>query len=197
MGENQAYTVREVESDEKSTVVPPNGPSSDVPTAPYILTGTINGGLPPRLPAQPLAPPAPDIPPPRPLGHADTGRFYPVVSTASNQSSHECVLLLRRFRQETGSDMNFEYFVMLDVRSLGGDTVLMVESTWADEYGFDNDDDSAAEEQDDPQALRIHTLRAAMRLFNSTFMPHKVEGNMRKDIERLEEEGNEDGVLRS
>ncbi|KAK5734946.1 hypothetical protein LTR17_008579 [Elasticomyces elasticus] len=252
-GEKRAFIVREVEANEKSTVVSPDGPSNDLPTAPYILAGSYNGGhfhtglytLPPRLPAQPLASPAPGVSPPSPLGHADTGRLFPVVSVTSigaefkdrllqanmdhtdtpsflvlveslsgkyqdesfpgdsitntsssfqNQSPHECALLLRRLRQETGSDVNFEYFVILDAKSLKDDTVLMVEAIRADED--DSEGEATAEEEDNPQALRILTLRAEMQLVNSQLLFYDVEGTMREVIERLEEEGIEDGVLR-
>ena len=115
-------------------------------------------------------------------------------SPFQNQSPHECALLLRRLRSETGSDVNFECFTMLDARSLEDNTVLMVEAIRADED--DSDGDSATEEEDDPQALRILTLRAEMGLVNGRFLFYDVEGTMREDIERLEEEGSEDGVLR-
>ena len=92
MGEKEAFVVREVEAGEMSTVVSPNGPSDDVPTAPWILTGTINGGLftlPPRFQAQPPAASIPAVLPPGPLGHADTGRLFPVVSTTSISAEAE------------------------------------------------------------------------------------------------------------
>ncbi|KAK5674379.1 hypothetical protein LTS10_012963 [Elasticomyces elasticus] len=271
VGEGKTFIVREVEAGEKSTVFSPIGPTHDKPTAPYILNGTISGGLytlPPRpAPSVPDGPPAgvhdvppagipdeppsgADIPPTGTPSHADTGRLFPVVSTTSisaeikdckdrliqatidydssvpsflvlveslsekysseswpgesttnissspfqNKSPHECAVLLRKLWQETGSDINFEYFVILDERSLEDNTVLMVEAIRADEY--DSDDSAAAAAEGDPQALRIQTLRAEMGIVNSRFLFYLVEIDMREDIERLEEEGVEDGVLR-
>ncbi|KAK5707467.1 hypothetical protein LTR97_000001 [Elasticomyces elasticus] len=254
MGQKRAFIVRELEASEKSPVVSPKGPSDDLPTAPYILAGSINGRshmadlytLPRRLPAQPLAAPALDVSHRSPLGHADTGRLFPVISVANvsaefkdrllqanmdylggtpsflvlveslskkyqdeswpgdsitntsspfqNQSPHACALLLRRLRQETGSDINFEYFIILDARLLEDDTVLMVEAIRADED--DSEGEATAEEENNPQALRILTLRAEKSLVNSKMMFYDLEGTMREDIETLEEEGIEDGVLR-
>ncbi|KAK5692191.1 hypothetical protein LTR17_025482, partial [Elasticomyces elasticus] len=115
-------------------------------------------------------------------------------SPFQNKSPHECAVLLRKLWQETGSDINFEYFVILDERSLEDNTVLMVEAIRADEY--DSDDSAAAAAEGDPPALRIQTLRAEMGIVDSRFLFYLVEIDMREDIERLEEEGVEDGVLR-
>ncbi|KAK5685478.1 hypothetical protein LTS10_003557 [Elasticomyces elasticus] len=261
IGQKRAFIVRELEASERSTVVSPNGPSDDFPTAPYILAGTINGGLytlTPRFPAQPQAPVALEVTSTGPLGHADIGRLFPVVSTTSisaeveyssslihlqrltdyvapvqgstapiqyrlygrldelpcacrepfrkvrrrvqpgrehnkylfpfqNQSPH-------KLRQETGSDVNFEYFIILDAKSLEDGTILIVEAIRTDED--DDEGVATAEEEDNPQALRILTLRVEMQLVDLQSLFYDVEGTMREDTERLEEEGSEDGVLR-
>ncbi|KAK5692279.1 hypothetical protein LTR17_025408, partial [Elasticomyces elasticus] len=144
------------------------------------------------------------------LSEKYSSESWPGESTTSissspfqNKSPHECAVLLRRLWQETGSDINFEYFVILDERSLEDDTVLMVEAIRTDEYDsddgadeYDSDDDTAAAAEGNPQALKIQTLRAEMGIVNSRFLFYLVEIDMREDIERLEEEGVEDGVLR-
>nr|OQO21670.1 hypothetical protein B0A51_10544 [Rachicladosporium sp. CCFEE 5018] len=120
-----------------------------------------------------------------------------VATTSSpfqDQDPHACASLLRRSRQETGSDLNFEYFIILDSRSLEDDTVLMVEAIRADED--DDAGDAAAGSDSDPQALRVLTLRAEMSLVNARFLYYTVEGTMREDIEELEQEGSEDVLLR-
>ncbi|KAK6405811.1 hypothetical protein LTR95_018727 [Oleoguttula sp. CCFEE 5521] len=115
-------------------------------------------------------------------------------SPFQNQDPHTCASLLRRSRQQTGSDLNFEYFIILDSRLLEDDTVLMVEAIRADED--DDKGDAAAQAEANPQALRIFTLRADMAMVNARFLYYIVEGTMREDLERLREEGSQDGVLR-
>ncbi|KAK6432888.1 hypothetical protein LTR95_010939 [Oleoguttula sp. CCFEE 5521] len=249
LGQKKAFIVREVETEERSKVISPNGPSDDMPTAPHVLTGTIKGGLytlPPRVPAQDPTRATPDVPPHSPLGHADIGRLFPVVSVTGisiefqdrllqanmdhdsdlsiylvlvdslteryehasspgggmsntsspfqNQDPHACASLLRLSRQQPGSDLNFEHFIILDSRSFEDDTVLIVEAIRADED--DDAGDAAAGGQSDPQALRVLTLRAEMALVNARFLYYTVEGTMREDIEGLEEAASGDGVLR-
>ena len=72
--------------------------------------------------------------------------------------------------------------------------MLMVEAIQADEY--DSEEDAAAKKEDDPHALKVLTLRAELGLVNGRFLCYDVKGSMREDIERLEDEESEDGVLR-
>jgi hypothetical protein len=68
----------------------------------------------------------------------------------------QCAMLLRRLRNKTSSDINFEYFAILDDRSVEDKTVLVVEAIRADEYGSDGDaNDDVESEDSDSQALRI------------------------------------------
>lgn len=84
----------------------------------------------------------------------------------------------------------------MDARSLEDETVLTVEAVRADEAADSDGETAAADEDDDPNALRILTLRAEMKLINGQFLYYGVRGTMQEDIERLEFAGPEDGVLR-
>lgn len=103
-----------------------------------------------------------------------------ISSPLQDASPRECALLLRRLRQETGSDVTSEYFVMLDARTLQDDNVLMVEAIAAEDD--DSESDIAVEvEEKNHHALRVSTLGAEMRLVNQRFLCYGVEGTMQEE----------------
>ena len=86
LGQKKVYVVREVEEGERSAVRSPDGPTADMPSAPHLLTGTINGGLhtlPPRYPLRLTAPPSSEVIPAGELGAQDAGRLFPVICSTS------------------------------------------------------------------------------------------------------------------
>ena len=114
-----------------------------------------------------------------------------------NKSPLECALLLRKCRQNTSSDLNYEYFVMLDARSLEDDTVLMVNALRADEdVELDEEEleDYAGALGELMQGLRILTVRAEMAIVNGRMLFYAAEGEIRDDMKAALEA--EDGVFR-
>jgi hypothetical protein len=48
-------------------------------------------------------------------------------SPFKNKSAHDCYLLLKRLRENTGSDIDCELFAIMDQRSLEDDTLFLVQ----------------------------------------------------------------------
>ena len=96
---------------------------------------------------------------------------------------------MRKSRQETGSDIDYQSFVILDERYLRDGTALMVEALCADEDGEDRSD-----EVEGIRGLNIQSLRAEPQLVNQRFLLYRADTDM--DEDRMWAKHSEDGVLR-
>lgn len=50
------------------------------------------------------------------------------ASPFKGKTTHECYILLQQLRQQSGSDIDYEHFAIMDERSLEDDTLLLAEA---------------------------------------------------------------------
>ena len=97
-------------------------------------------------------------------------------SPFKDKSTHDCYLLLKRLREETGSDVSCELFAIMDQRSLEDDTLLLAQEP--------------LEESGEAQSVR-----AAFDIANARLLVYFVgDISVLEDQERVQ--GTADGVLR-